>query len=112
MGLSEFNVHNVLRTYSRQERLARVQRTRPKAAGPTATADRVSLSPAGRKVQWLGQFAGELVDREHPELAPEERATAVRRTQDDLLHRHREELASDSISPEGFEARLRHRYLG
>ncbi len=113
MGISEFTVHNVLRTYARQEKLARVQKikTRP-ASKPAGAADQVSLSQAGRKIQWLGQFAGELVARQHPDLNGDAAADRVRRTREDLLSRHRDEVMDETLPPEAFEARLRAMYLG
>ena len=113
MGISEFTVHNVLRTYARQDRLARVQKIKNRPASkPTGAVDQVSLSQAGRKIQWLGQFAGELVARQHPELDGDAAADKVRRTRDDLLSRHRDEVLDESLPPETFEARLRAIYLG
>jgi len=113
MTISEFTLHNVLRTYSRQDRLGKVQKAQVRAGGQTArTADQVSLSPAGRKIQWVGQFAAEVVDRRNPDLAPDERSDHVRSTADALVARHREAIADDSLGTEDLEARLRPLYLG
>ena len=113
MGISEFTVHNVLRTYARQERLGKVQQLQAKTApGPTRTADQVSLSPAGHKVRVLGQLAAEVVDRRFPDAAPDTRLAKVRTTRDELLARHRDEVADERLTPEAFEARLSALYLG
>ncbi len=112
MGISEFTVHNVLRTYSRQEHLGRVQRAKPRGAPPVQTADQVSLSTSGQKVQWLGQFAAEIVDRQHPNTIGEERTERVRSTKDELLGRHGEEVGDDRMTPEAFAYHLRSVYLG
>jgi hypothetical protein len=112
MGVSEFAVHNVLRTYSRQEQLGRAQRAKVRGVTLARTSDQVSLSPTGQKVQWVGNFAAQLVDRQNQDLAPEERAWRIRDTKDDLLDRHRDELGNDAESPGAFEARLASIYLG
>jgi len=112
MGISEFAVHNVLRTYSRQERLGRAQRPREGAASPARSSDQVTLSAAARKVQWISQFAAEVVDARYPTLPPEERQAQVRSVGDEILARHRDELSDDGLHPEAFEGRLRRLYIG
>ena len=112
MGISEFTLHNVLRTYSRQERLGGVHRSRTRAGAAAVSADQVSLSPAGRKIQWVGSLAAELADRQGVDLSADERAAMVRSTTRELLARHRDEIDQDSVSPPVFEARLRTLYLG
>ncbi len=113
MSISEFALHNVLRTYSRQERIGQVSRARlPATAGPPRTSDQVSLSPVGQKVAVLGQLAAEVVDRRHPELAGEDRSDRVRATMDELLARHRGEVGNAALSPQALEATLRPLYLG
>lgn len=111
MGISEFTVHNVLRTYSRQERLGQVNRSRAKSAAAPASTDRVSLTSTGQKVQSVGLLAAEVVDRRHPELPPEDRKIQARRTQDELLKRHEGDILDDTVSPKDLEARLRPLYL-
>lgn len=113
MGISELALHNVLRTYARQDRLGKVQKIRTAATqvSPTPT-DQVSLSTTGRKVQWVGQLAAEVVDRRHPTLDGDARSTRVRNTQQELLERHRDEVGDDYVSPEALEARLRPLYAG
>jgi len=110
MSISEFTLHNVLRTYSRQERMGQAQRVRPRNSPPAPTADQVSLSTAGRKIQWVGQFAAEVVDRRHPNLTADERSDRVRNTADALVARHRDEIGDDGLSAESFEAQLRPLY--
>ncbi|MDF1555047.1 MAG: hypothetical protein P1P84_18400 [Deferrisomatales bacterium] len=111
MGISEFALHNVLRTYARQDRLGKVQKVRTAAAQtPPTPTDQVSLSSAGRKVQWVGQLAAEVVDRHHPVLDDDARSARVRTTQQELLERHRDEVGDDHVTPEAFEARLRPLY--
>ncbi len=112
MGISEFNVHNVLRTYARQDRLGKVRRAQPRPAQTAQPADRVSLSPTGRKVQWVGQLAAAVVDRADPEAKGETRAERVRSTKEELLRRHRDEIGDSRVSPEAFEANLTGLYLG
>ena len=111
MSLSEFAVHNVLRTYSRQERLGGVQKAKARSAGSAGSADQVKLSPTGRKIQWIGSLAVQLADRRYPDVTPEEKAVLVRDTREGLLARHREEIAQDSVSPDALETRLRSLYL-
>lgn len=111
MSISEFTLHNVLRTYSRQERMGQAQRARPRSAAPAPTADQVNLSTAGRKIQWIGQLAAEVVDRRNPGLPADERSDRVRNTADALVARHREEVGNDGLSIESLEARLRPLYL-
>lgn len=113
MSISEFTLHNVLRTYSRQERIGHMARARPPtAAGPTGASDQVTLSPLGQKVSALGQLAAEVVDRRHPGLPAEERADQVRTTLDELMNRHQDEVGSRAVSVQTLEAILRPRYLG
>lgn len=111
MGISEFTVHNVLRTYSRQDRLGKVQKARAKPQAPPPSSDRVSLSATGQKVQWLGQLAAEVVDRQEPGLAPDQRAVRARQKQDELVERHGPEVRDDKVSAQALEARLRPVYL-
>jgi hypothetical protein len=111
MGISEFALHNVLRTYARQDQLGKVHRVRTTAAkAPPQPTDQVSLSSTGRKVQWMGQLAAEVVDRREPALDDEARSTRIRNTQQELLERHRAEVGDDQLSPEALEARLRPLY--
>ncbi len=112
MGISEFALHNVLRTYTRQERLGQVQRPRPRAGAPTQTSDQLSLSQAARRAKWLGDFAGELVDAREPTLSPDERSTRVRQTKEELFGDHADELADESISSEEWASKLRSTYFG
>jgi hypothetical protein len=111
MGLSEFAVHNVLRTYSRQERLGGIRKAKHRTFGSADSVDQVELSRTGRKIWWVGSLAAELADRQYPDLAPEEKAAFVRETREGLLARHREEIARETVSPEAFETRLRSLYL-
>jgi hypothetical protein len=113
MSISEFALHNVLRTYTRQERLGQAHRALYRSGAPPPPAgDQIQLSPAGRKIQWAGQLAAEVVDRRHPGLAPEDRAERVRRMADALVARHREEIGDDALSTEAFAQLLRPLYLG
>jgi hypothetical protein len=111
MGISEFAVHNVLRTYTRQERVGRLQKPRADSAAPGKSPDQVTLSSTARKTQWVGQLAAEVVDARSPGLGAEERSVQVRDTKDALLRRHNDDLRDEALAPEGFEARLRSLYL-
>ena len=111
MGISEFAVHNVLRTYSRQEGIGRAQKSRPAPGVAARSTDQVSLSATARKAQWLGQLATEVVDAESRNLPAEERATLIRDTKEELLSRHKDEATNDGLTPEAFETRLRQQYL-
>ena len=112
MGISQFTVHNVLRTYARQDRLGKVQRPKVSArAGAVPTADRVNLSPTAQKVQWVGNLAAALVDRNEPGIDPDARQARIRSTRDELLSRHRDDIADDGVPPQELEARLRALYL-
>ncbi|MBE0618491.1 MAG: hypothetical protein IH608_11280 [Proteobacteria bacterium] len=111
MSISEFTLHNVLRTYSRQERIGQVQRARPRGTAPATSGDQVSLSVAGRKIQWIGQLAAEVVSQRQPGLSADERSDLVRTTADALVARHRDEIGEDGLSAEAFESRLRATYL-
>lgn len=111
MSISEFALHNVLRTYTRQERLGQAQRALHRGTPPSASGDQLLLSAAGRKIQVAGQIAVELVDRRHPGLVPEDRAERIRETADALVARHREHIGDDALRPEAFAALLRPLYL-
>lgn len=113
MGISEFAVHNVLRTYNRQERVGRIPR--PKSDGSSQgsrSLDQVSLSSSARKAQWIGQLAAQVVDVRHPNLPAEERSERVRSLKDALLARHGDDVRDETLTPEVFEAQLRPAYLG
>ena len=112
MGISAFAVHNVLRTYSRQERLGQAQRPAPRAPQRTSAPDQVSLSPAAQKTQLLGHLAAEIVDLRFPGAPPEERSTRIRSTKEGLLARHRDEVADEGLTSEQMEKELRPLYLG
>ena len=111
MSISEFTLHNVLRTYSRQERLGSVHRAKTRRIASSASTDRVSLSPMARKIQSIGSLSAEVVDRQHPDLSPDERSALVRSTKEELLAQYRDEIGYDAVSPEALEARLRLQYL-
>lgn len=112
MGISEFAVHNVLRTYNRQERVGRIPRSKPEGSQANRSPDQVTLSPAARKTQWIGQFAAQVVDGRNPNLPPEERSERIRSTKDELINRHGDDLKDEGLTPENLEARLRLLYLG
>jgi hypothetical protein len=111
MSISELALHDVLRAYARQQRLGQAHKAWHRASVPPASADRVSLSINGRKLQWLGRLAAEMVDRGPPNHTPEERLDQIRATVDTLVARHRDEIASEAVGPEAFEALLRPLYL-
>jgi hypothetical protein len=110
MGISEFALHNVLRTYARQDRLGQVQKVKAVATKSPAPTDQVSLSNAGRKAQWMGQFAAEVVDLRHPALDDDARASRVRSTKQELIERHKDEVGDESVSPEDLAAQIRPLY--
>jgi hypothetical protein len=112
MGISEFAVHNVLRTYNRQERVGRIPRSKPEASQVSRSPDQLTVSAAARKTQWIGQFATQVVDARHPDLPPEERTDRIRSTKDELVARHGGDLRDEALTPEALEARLRPLYLG
>ena len=112
MGISEFALHNVLRTYTRQDRLGKLQKVKAAAAPAPEPTDKVSLSAAGRKVQWVGQLAAELVDRRHPALDADARSVQVRNTKQEFLERHQKELGDANMPLEALKARLRPLYVG
>lgn len=111
MSISEFALHNVLRTYTRQERLGQAHRALHRGGAPPPSGDQLHLSPAGRKIQWAGQFAAEIVDRRHPDLTAGERADRIRHTADALVVRHRDEIGDDALGAEAFADLLRPLYL-
>ncbi|MBI5016506.1 MAG: hypothetical protein HZB55_13585 [Deltaproteobacteria bacterium] len=112
MGISEFAVHNVLRTYNRQERVGRIPRRTSEASQASRSPDQLTLSATARKAQWIGQFAAQVVDGRQPNLPPEQRSEQVRSTTDELIARHGEELRDESVTPEDLDALLRPLYLG
>lgn len=113
MGISEFALHNVLRTYTQQDRLGKAQKITALASKPPpVSADQVSLTTAGQKVQWLGQLAAEVVDRRQPGLVGDERANEVRETKQQLVALHKDALGDDRVSPDALEALLRPLYTG
>jgi hypothetical protein len=112
MGISQLAVHNVLRTYSRQERLGRVHRAREGTMPPGRSLDHVTLSSSARKAQWLTHFATELVSHQNPHLSAGETATRAGTLAEELLSHHRDEVADDGFTPEAFESALRSLYAG
>lgn len=110
MGISEFALHNVLRTYSRQERLGQVQRPKSRPTQVSASSDQVSLSRGAQKAQWLGQLAAEVVDARHPGLPPEERAPRIRAAKEELLYRHAEDVADEGLPLAHFQDKVRSTY--
>jgi hypothetical protein len=111
MSITEFTVHNVLRTYSRQDRLGRVQKQTRGSTVDTPT-DQVTLSSKGQKLQGIQQLASEVVGRNHPDLEGRDREEAVRRQTDTLLTNHQKEVEDERITPEALTQTLRGRYLG
>lgn len=110
MGISEFTVHNVLRTYSRQERLGQIHKAKANTS-VRGSGDRVSLTSTGQKLQWIGHLAAEVVEQRHAGLGPEEWSVKVRSTKEELLRRHHDEISEDSVTPGAFEEHLRALYL-
>ena len=112
MAISELTLHHVLQTYSRQERLGQAQRARLRSEPACATtSDPVSLSCAGRKVQWLGHMAERIVEHRHPDLPRAQRTERVRTTAGELLARHGHQVLDDEVTPEALEDLLRSLYL-
>lgn len=112
MGISEFAVHNVLRTYNRQERLGRIQRPREGPGATKGASDQVTLSAAARKAQSLRLLAVEVASREQPDLDAGEVGERAKGLTAEFLSRHRDDVADDGLTPEAFESTLQRLYGG
>jgi len=110
MSITEFAVHNVLRTYSRQDRLGKLQKQR--GATQTTTGDQVNLSPVAQKINLLSQTASVIVDRAQPDAESEQRQSLVRGETERLMDQHRAEIDNRLVSPEQFAERLNRLYIG
>jgi hypothetical protein len=108
MSITEFAVHNVLRTYSRQDRLGRLQRQR--GTTQKATGDQVKLSPTAQKINLVGQFANALVDRRHPEADAEGRQSLVRSETERLMKENRGAVENGQVSAEQLAEQLNQLY--
>lgn len=109
MSITELAIHNVLRTYSRQDRLGRLQRPRP--ASTSASADKLDLSPKAQKLAVLGRTAEEMVARGNPSAQGNERDDLVRGQVAELMKKHGGELESPAVTPESLEESLKAVYL-
>jgi hypothetical protein len=109
MGISDLAVHNVLRTYSRQDRLAKLSRQTTKSPPPAS--DKVVLSPKAQKFALLGRIADELVSLDDPEGGDNSRQEKIHGHTQGMFEHFKEELENASISPEEFEAQLREKFI-
>ena len=109
MSITELAVHNVLRTYSRQDRIGRIQSQRKASA--EGASDKVDLSPAAQKISVLGKVASDIVTAKFPEASEKQRAALVRPQSDLLLRSHAGEVEDPKVSSEKLEQRLRATYL-
>jgi len=110
MVISEFAVHNALRTYSRQEKLGKVQKARSLREDPAEIKDRLALSATGQKVQFINKLASELAEKNDGDPDSEETPSRASKLVDDLMFRHKAEIVNEGITPEDFEALIRPLY--
>lgn len=110
MSITELAIHNVLRTYSRQDRLGRLQR--PRAASSASATDKLDLSPKAQKLAVLGRTAEEIVTRGSPKAQGTEREELVRRQLSDLVSKHGGDLDNQSVTPDKLEESMKAAYLG
>lgn len=111
MVISEFAIHNALRTYSRQDRLAKFHKTESQTERHVDVEDRVALSATGKKAQFVGLLAAELAERRNDETSSEQTGNAARALTEELMTRHKEEINDASISPDRLETLLRPIYF-
>lgn len=109
MSITELAIHNVLRTYSRQDRLGRLQRPRPASA--TVTADKLDLSPKAQKLAALGRTAEEMVTAGNQNVEGADRENLVRRQVAELVKKHGAELENQTVAPDAFAESLKSAYL-
>lgn len=109
MSITELAIHNVLRTYSRQDRLGKLQR--PGTASAARTSDKLDLSSKSQKLAALGRVADEFVSQRFPEISGDRRADLVRRQTDNLIMSHLGEIENQALNPSEFEDGLKAAYL-
>lgn len=109
MSITEFAVHNVLRTYSRQDRLGRLQKQR--GAAQASTGDQVNLSPVAQKINLVSQVANLIVERSHPEAEGEQRQALTRGQTERLMDQHRGEIDNRLVSADQFAEKLNRLYI-
>ena len=109
MSITELAIHNVLRTYSRQDRLSKIQR--PRATGGSAAADKLTLSPEAQKMASAGRVADETVSARFPALTGTGRDEMVQKQTQDILRTNGADVENKSVTPDAFEAKLRQTYL-
>lgn len=109
MSITELAIHNVLRTYNRQDRLSKLTRSRDPAA--SRSADKLDLSPAAQKLAAMGRVAEDMVTKEFPALTGADRDGAVRERTESMIGRHRTDVENRAQTPEAFETALRDAYL-
>lgn len=109
MSITELAIHNVLRTYNRQDRLSKLTKSREATA--SRSADKLELSPVAQKLAAMGRVAEDMVTQESPALAGAGRDGAVREKTEALLGRHRQDVEDRAQTPETFETALRSAYL-
>lgn len=108
MSITELAIHNVLRTYSRQDRLGRIQRPRSGAASPS---DKLDLSDKAQKFAAVGRTADEIVSRRFPAIEGEARETRLREQVANLVKNHAGEIEDKAVAPDALEEKLRSIYL-
>jgi hypothetical protein len=104
MVVSRLAIEGGLKTYDRQERIARADKKRSDAR-KVASRDQLSLSPVAKKITTVNELAAKLVDSNTTELEPEERRRLLKEETTRLLYTHKDDIESQ-MSPEAFAAKL------
>ena len=109
MSITELAIHNVLRTYSRQDRLGRLQKATLTA--PAIGGDKLDLSSKAQKMALIGKTAEDIVTERFPGLADDQKQEMVRTATGELLASHQTAVEDKSVTPDSFEEQLRSIYL-
>lgn len=103
MGITDLAIHNVLRTYSKQDRLGKLQR--PRQAAPV-TGDKLDLSAKAQKFAVIAKASEEIVTNRFPTLSGEARQEMIRRNTQNLLEEFSGELEDKGVTPENLQERV------
>ena len=107
MALTEFAVHNVLRTYARQQRIGTALRLTRTSGFVQSPQDRVAPSHEAQNLQQIRRMAAELVGRLHGDLPPLEQRSLTIALEQVVGARHGGRLAGELLPTHVLERWLR-----
>jgi hypothetical protein len=98
MTISEFSVHNVLRTYNKQFKIGKLVRGGNKSSDPKAVSDEVEISTESRRLAFIKSISLELTEKLGEKVTEKEVEEKVSQNIEQIIN----DLAKES-SPEDMD---------